>query len=147
VSDLPKDGSLSGEELPDEDDLARMAAMMANQMNQPAQSGWRPGCASCLNGHKLAIGELTAKLNGMGLSVSDPAFMQAFQAARQAGMMFAQNPMAAIGQNGTKPDMIPPIRAADVMVGGTSLCMICYMPQKQTSLLLPGAGWTPSSGR
>lgn len=147
------DGALSGEE-PEgfidpstEEGAARLAErMMANQRMQQAQQPWRPGCANCLNGHKIAMIELSQKLNRMGIPTGSQEFMQALQAAAQAGAMFAQNPAMAMGQNGTKPDMIPPVRGADTIANGNAMCAFCFMPGKETNLLLAPGGWTPGRG-
>lgn len=146
---LPPDGSLSGEPA-DQDteaevvspELVEAAQQLAARMQPPAMMGWRPACAFCANGHKLAIGEMTQKLSNMGVSPGSPEFQQAMQAAAQAGAMLAQNPQAP-GMNGQKPDMIPPVRGADLIVNGTGLCILCFVPGKQTSLLAAPAGWTP----
>jgi len=139
TSDFP-DGALSGEQPPEE-------VMKAFRMaNQPQPQGWRPACTLCLNGHKLAIAELTQKLGRAGLQPGSQEFMQAIQAAAQAGQAYAQDPIGATGLNGDRPDMIPPVRPADVFAGGTSYCAVCFVPQKQTSLLAAPSGWTPSGG-
>jgi len=160
-SELPPVGGLSGEQ-PEEDlDANEAGPMDEEQLNQLREAmrvqvgmgmgqpqGWRPGCVLCLNGHKLAIIELSRKLQGQGLVPGTQEFSQTMQAAAQAGAMFAQNPMAP-GFNGDKPDMIPPVRQADVIVNGTSCCVICFMPQKATSIIPAGSGggnlWRPGS--
>jgi hypothetical protein len=140
---MPPDGSLSGEEpTPEEKEWGPLQQMAAMQAQQP----WRPGCAKCLNGHKIAMIELSQKLNQAGLQTGSQEFMQALQAAAQAGAMFAQNPMMAMGQNGTKPDMIPPVRGADTIANGNAMCALCFMPGKETNLLLAPGGWTPGRG-
>jgi hypothetical protein len=141
---VPQDGALSGEEMPDPAEVAAIAQQqMMEAMAARQPQGWRPACVNCLNGHKIAVAEFVKKMQGLGMQVGDPRFSEALNAARHAGMIFAQNPMAAIGQNGTKPDMIPPIRPADTIVNGSAVCMVCFMPQKQTNLLIAPGGWTP----
>jgi hypothetical protein len=142
---MPPDGALSGEDLPGSEESAAvaMAQMRQAAMARQAAMPWRPACVNCLNGHKLAIAELVKKLNSRGLQVGDPQFQQAMQAAQQAGAMFAQNPMMAIGQNGSKPDMIPPVRPMDTIVNGNAVCALCFQPQQHTSLLIAPGGWTP----
>lgn len=163
---LPPDGSLSGEQPEedldsivaaeeaapmDEEQLASLRAAMLAQMGQgPAAQSWRPACTLCLNGHKIAIAELSQKLGRMGLAPGTAEYMNAMQAAAQAGAQYGQNPMTAMGQNGAKPDMIPPVRSADVIVNGTSCCMVCFVPQKSTSIIpVSGSGggslWRPGS--
>lgn len=139
-----QDGALSGEEPPEPSpQMAERLVQMMGAGQQPQAQTWRPACVSCLNGHKVAIADLTKKLNGQGLQIGDPQFMEAINQARQVGMMLAQNPMAAQGLNGARPDVIPPIRGADTLVNGNAVCMICFQPQKQTSLLIAPGSWTP----
>lgn len=149
-NEMPPDGLLSGEQGEPEGnpvgvaspELVEAAQALAQRMQAPVMQGWRPACTFCANGHKLAIGEMTQKLMNKGVSPGSPEFQQAMQAAAQAGMMFAQNPQAP-GMNGQHPDMIPPVRPADLIVNGTTLCILCFTPQKQTSLLAAPAGWSP----
>ncbi len=63
--------------------------------------------------------------------------------AAQAGQQLVRNPLAGQGMNGTSPDIIPAIRPADTMAGGTALCAVCFVPQRQTSLLAATPGWAP----
>jgi len=149
MNNLPPDGLLSGSSEDPEGEqeevaspeLVEAAQQMAQRMQ--AQQAWRPGCVPCLNGHKIAIAELAAKLKAVGLVPGDERFNQAMQAAAQAGAMYAQNPMAP-GLNGQHPDMIPPVRSADIIVNGTTCCVVCFQAQKTTSLLQAGSGWSPS---
>lgn len=118
--------------------LEQLRAMMGN-MGQP--SGWRPACASCLNGHKVAIIDLAAKLARQGIAEGTQEFSQAMQAAAIAGQALAQG--HALGMNGQKPDVIPPVQQADTMLNGTGVCFRCFPAQKQTSLLMAGPNWNP----
>ncbi len=132
------------QETPEEwSDRLQQAMQRAQNQFPPQPQAWRPACANCLNGNKVAIGDLVKKLNSQGLQIGDPRFQQAVQEAQQAGAQFAQNPMMAMGQNGTRPDMIPPVRPADTLAGGTALCAVCFQPQRQTSLAIATGGWTP----
>jgi len=133
------------DEFPDDALIGAARQYFAGRGGQQPQ-GWRPACTLCLNGHKLAIAELTQKLGRNGLFPGSQEFMQAIQAAARAGQAYAQDPIGATGLNGDRPDMIPPVRPADVFAGGTSYCAVCFVPQKQTSLLAAPSGWTPSGG-
>jgi hypothetical protein len=127
------------------DQLSGDVAAMLQQRAQASQ-GWRPGCTNCTNNHKLAIMELTQKLGQRGMSPGSPEFAEQMQYAIQVGQAFAQNPLAFQSMNGDMPDMIPPIRGADIMVGGTGFCIFCFTPQKQTSLAIAPSGWHPGMG-
>jgi hypothetical protein len=135
----PPDAPEDREPTPEE--AAQMAAAF-QQMMAPQQA-WRPACCNCLNNHKIAIQELAGKLKAAGIVQGMPEFMQAMQSALEAGAQMAQNPFAMQGQNGTHPDLIPPVRPADVFVNGNTVCMVCFTPMKQSGLLAAGAGWRP----
>jgi len=109
----------------------------------PAAGGWRPQCVICLNAHKLAIEEVKDKLVKGGLELGSPEFVEKMQEAARFGQAMMANPMALQGMNGDKPDIIPGVRPADIIIGGTGVCAYCYVPQKQTSLLAAPGGWTP----
>ena len=126
-----------------EEQQAELAMAMQRMMG--GGQSWRPACLVCLNNHKIAIAEISGKLASRGIAPGTPEFVEAMQAAAQAGQMLAQNPMAVLGQNGSKPDVIPPVRQADVFVNGNTLCAVCFVPQKQTSLLAAGPGWRPGA--
>ena len=128
----------------DPDRVAQLRAAMASMQFPEAQQpppGWRPWCASCANNQKVAVIELASKLQGLGLAEGSQEFAQVMQKAAMAGQAVARG--QAIGMNGTKPDLIPPVNQADVMVGGTGLCLGCLPAQKQTSLLVGTPGWPP----
>lgn len=125
-------------ELPDVNDLATDAAVDATlQQNQQirqmamAQGGWRPACVSCFNEHKLAIMRVSQKLVKADVQPGTPEFAQAVQQAAQIGQVLMNNPMALQGLNGTKPDIIPAVRPADVLVGGNGVCGVCFQPQEE----------------
>jgi hypothetical protein len=116
-----------------------MAAMLRGQQ------GWRPACCQCANNHKLAIGELQKKLALSGVSPEHPEFLPRMQQAAKVGEALAQNPQLAM--SGQVPDHIPPIRPADLLVNGSSLCVVCFIPARPTGLmaasspLVPGNPW------
>lgn len=123
-----------------------LAALAARGMERFAPQAWRPGCINCANNHKLATAELIERLGKQGLRMGDPEFMQRVRQALQVGQLFAQNPLAFEGMNGTTPEMIPPVRPADLLVSGNGVCLICFVPQKQTTLSIAPAGWHPGMG-
>jgi hypothetical protein len=123
-------------------ELVQAARDMFSQRQQ-APPPWRPQCVICLNGHKLAIETVKDKLVASGLAIGSPEFIEQIRQAAQAGQMLMMNPMALQGMNGTRPDIIPAVRLADVMIGGSGVCAYCYVPQKQTSLLTAPGGWVP----
>lgn len=126
------------EELTDEQ-RAQMAAAFQQMMTPP--QAWRPACAPCLSNHKIAIAEVSGKLKANGIVPGTPEFIQAMQDALRAGSILAQDPTAVLGNNGSKPDVIPPVREADVLVNGNSVCLLCFQPApRQTGLLAAGPG-------
>lgn len=121
------------DEEPTQEQMAAWAAQM--RMMQPPRQEW--ACVACLNTQKLMVAEMTQALEKGGIRQGTEEYGQAIGAALQLGQMVAMNPgMLAELPDGQKPPMIPPVRNATVMVQGTSLCAHCYVPQKQTSLVV-----------
>jgi hypothetical protein len=139
------------ESLVSPDDLAGdagtdLSERVAAMLQQRAEGPWRPGCASCINNHKLAIFEVAEKLKKAGLVMGSPEFGQRMQQAVALGQMLMQNPLALQGMNGTKPDVIPAVRPADTFIGGNAVCGICFVVSKRSSLALAPANWHPGMG-
>jgi hypothetical protein len=130
-----------------EDEVSpEQAAEMAQafqRMMVPAPQAWRPACVSCLNAHKIAIMEVAGKLKARNILPGTDEFSQAMGEAAQAGAILANNPAEVLGQNGARPDVIPPVREADVLVNGNSVCVVCFQPapnQGGGRLLAAGPG-------
>lgn len=125
----------------DEETLAALQAMAQQRMGMGMPRQQMFACASCLNGQKIAIIDLSKKLESLGFMQGTPEFGQAMQAAYAAGQALANG--QALGMNGQKPDVIPAVRMADTMINGTYFCGPCFPAAKQTGLLTAGPGWAP----
>lgn len=108
-----------------------MQQAVANMMAmQQAAQGWRPACLVCVNTNKLAFVE----------TVLPQIQQQAKLAGVEEGSPQWQQIVAVLTQQAANSGALPQIRSADVLVNGNSVCGACFVPSKQTSLLLGSAG-------
>jgi len=118
-------------EVPDLNDPAvqelfarRMLAQARQQSGPPAQR-WQ--CVVCVNNMKLAFAAIDSELKALGIDPDSELYQARLVEASQQGR-------------------IPQVRMADLVISGNSVCVPCFQPMKQTSLIMGSAGMVGNGG-